>query len=64
MSAPQRYPMLPGEPPELLVHDEPMQCPYLPEQTARLPLRLPLARYGNQFSAGVDEAAWMTFKPA
>jgi arginine-tRNA-protein transferase len=44
MSAPQRYPMLPGEPPELLVHDEPMQCPYLPEQNARLPLRLPLAR--------------------
>jgi arginine-tRNA-protein transferase len=44
MSAPQRYPMLPGDPPELLVHDEPMQCPYLPEQTARLPLRLPLSR--------------------
>ncbi|MDD9933728.1 MAG: arginyltransferase [Myxococcales bacterium] len=44
MSAPQRYPMLPGNPPELLVYDEPMECPYLPEQTARLPLRLPLAR--------------------
>lgn len=44
MSAPQRYPMLPGEPPELLVHDEPIQCPYLPGRTARLPLRLPLAR--------------------
>jgi arginine-tRNA-protein transferase len=44
MSAPPRYPMLPGDPPELLVHDEPMSCPYLPEQTARLPLRLPLAR--------------------
>jgi leucyl-tRNA---protein transferase len=44
MSAPQRYPMLPGDPPELLVHDEPMQCPYLPDQTARLPLRLPLSR--------------------
>ena len=36
--------MLPGDPPELLVHDEPMGCPYLPDQTARLPLRLPLAR--------------------
>lgn len=36
--------MLPGEPPELLVHDEPMACPYLPPQTARLPLRLPLSR--------------------
>jgi arginyl-tRNA--protein-N-Asp/Glu arginylyltransferase len=44
MSAPQRYPMLPGEPPELLVHDEPIECPYLPDRTARLPLRLPLAR--------------------
>ncbi len=47
MSAPQRYPMLPGDPPELLVHDEPMPCPYLPGQTARLPLRLPLARLGR-----------------
>lgn len=52
MSAPQRYPMLPGDPPELLVHDEPMQCPYLPEQTARLPLRLPLARLSR---AQLDE---------
>jgi len=26
-------------------------------------LRLPLARYGNQFCAGVDETAWKTFKP-
>lgn len=44
MSAPRRYPMLPGDPPELLVHDEPMACPYLPSETARLPLRLPLSR--------------------
>lgn len=27
-------------------------------------LRLPLVRFGNQFAAGVDEAAWKTFKPA
>jgi len=26
-------------------------------------LRLPLARFGNQFAAGVDEAVWKTFKP-
>jgi arginyl-tRNA--protein-N-Asp/Glu arginylyltransferase len=52
MSAPQRYPMLAGDPPELLVHDEPMQCPYLPQQTARLPLRLPLSRLnGGQLDA-------------
>jgi len=44
MSAPPRYPLLPGDPPELLVHDEPIPCPYLPAQSARLPLRLPLAR--------------------
>jgi len=48
MSAPPRYPMLPGDPPELLVHDEPMGCPYLPEQQARLPLRLPLARLSGR----------------
>lgn len=28
-------------PPELLVHDEPMPCPYLPAPLARLPMRLP-----------------------
>ena len=33
--------ILAGEPPELLVHDEPMACPYLPGRTARLPMRLP-----------------------
>jgi arsenate reductase-like glutaredoxin family protein len=27
-------------------------------------LKLPLVRFGNLFSAGVDEAAWKTFKPA
>ncbi len=32
------------EPSELLVHDEPHPCPYLPGQIARLPFRLPLAR--------------------
>lgn len=33
---------LSGSPPERLVYDEPSRCPYLPGQTARLPLRLPL----------------------
>lgn len=28
-------------PPELVVYDEPMACPYLPGQRARLPMRLP-----------------------
>lgn len=35
-------PLLPGEPPELLVLDKASRCPYLPERTARLPLRLPI----------------------
>src|SRR6476659_4754831 len=52
MSAPQRYPLLPGDPPELLVHDELIPCPYLTGRNARLPLRLPLARLTpSQFDA-------------
>jgi arginine-tRNA-protein transferase len=37
----RRPPLIPGKPPEFLVVDEPCPCPYLPVQTARLPLRLP-----------------------
>lgn len=33
-----------ASPPELVVHDAPSPCPYLPEQTSRLPLRLPIRR--------------------
>ena len=33
-----------GVPPEWLVWDERIRCPYLSEQTARLPLRLPMRR--------------------
>src|SRR5262245_52915045 len=35
---------LPNAPPEWLVWDDTMRCPYLPAQTARLPLRLPMRR--------------------
>jgi arginyl-tRNA--protein-N-Asp/Glu arginylyltransferase len=31
-----------GDPPELLLYDEQEPCPYLPTETARLPMRLPL----------------------
>ena len=34
-------PLLSGDPPEWLVHDELSNCSYLPGQVARLPLRLP-----------------------
>jgi len=44
VSAPSRLPLVDGEPPELLVHDELIDCPYLPGETARLPLRLPIMR--------------------
>jgi len=41
----------PGDPPEWLVYDEPTRCPYLPGQTARFPLRLPLGPLdGNQLA--------------
>jgi arginine-tRNA-protein transferase len=33
--------VLPGSPPELVVYDKPGPCPYFPDRTARLPLRLP-----------------------
>lgn len=39
-SSPHR--LLPGTPPELLVHDASSSCPYLEDATARLPLRLPI----------------------
>lgn len=42
MSAPRRYPLLSGDPPELLVHDEVIPCPYLDDERARMPLRLPV----------------------
>lgn len=42
MSAPSPRRLLPGSPPELLVHDAPSSCPYLDGKTSRLPLRLPI----------------------
>lgn len=42
MSAPSTRRLLATHPPELVVYDELAQCPYLPDRTSRLPLRLPL----------------------
>ncbi len=36
--------MIVASPPELVVHDAPSHCPYLPAQLSRLPLRLPIRR--------------------
>jgi leucyl-tRNA---protein transferase len=33
--------IVPGHPPELIVYDRTSSCPYLPQRSARLPLRLP-----------------------
>lgn len=33
-----------ASPPELVVHDAPSPCPYLTDETSRLPLRLPIRR--------------------
>ncbi len=33
--------LLPADPPELLVYDEPTACPYLEDRQARMPLRVP-----------------------
>lgn len=35
-------PLLPGNPPELVVYDKPGRCPYLAGRVAHLPLRLPV----------------------
>jgi len=51
-----RYPQLPGNPPEWLVADVPMRCPYLPHATARLPLRLPVRPLSHdEFAARLEE---------
>ncbi|MCX4247236.1 arginyltransferase [Paraliomyxa miuraensis] len=44
MSAPPQRRVIVASPPELVVHDAPSPCPYLPEETSRLPLRLPIRR--------------------
>jgi arginine-tRNA-protein transferase len=39
-----QVPLIPGDPPELLVYDAPLSCPYLEGRTARMPLRLPVRK--------------------
>jgi arginyl-tRNA--protein-N-Asp/Glu arginylyltransferase len=47
---------LAGNPPEWLVSDTPMRCPYLSGQTARLPLRLPVRPLRrNEFAHRLEE---------
>lgn len=42
MSTMRNWSHVAGEPGEWIVYDRPSRCPYLPEQVARLPMRLPM----------------------
>jgi arginine-tRNA-protein transferase len=58
-----------GVPPEWLVWDEAIRCPYLPEQTARLPLRLPVRRLRpaeltDRLAAGDRRQGVLLYRPS
>lgn len=60
---------LPGAPPEWLVWDELSRCPYLPAQTARLPLRLPTRRlrpaeFARRLAAGDRRQGLLLYRPS
>ncbi len=60
---------LAGDPPEWLVFDAPTRCPYLPGQTARLPLRLPArplrpAEFAQRLRAGDRRQGALLYRPA
>ena len=60
---------LPGAPPEWLVWNQPSRCPYLPGQTARLPLRLPLRRlkpaeFSLRLAAGDRRQGLLLYQPS
>lgn len=60
---------LPGAPPEWLVWNETSRCPYLSEQTARLPLRLPMRRLkpaelGTRLAAGDRRQGLLLYRPS
>jgi leucyl-tRNA---protein transferase len=60
---------LPGAPPEWLVWEEPSRCPYLPGQTARLPLRLPMRRlrpaeFARRLAAGDRRQGLLLYRPS
>jgi arginyl-tRNA--protein-N-Asp/Glu arginylyltransferase len=63
-----RYVRLPGNPPEWLVSDTPVRCPYLPRKTARLPLRLPLRplnadQLAQRLEAGDRRQGLLLYRP-
>jgi len=63
------FPQLPGDPPEQIVLDELMRCPYLPGRMARLPLRLPARRLRPQelaqrLAAGDRRQGVLLYRPS
>lgn len=69
MSAPPQRRIIVASPPELVVHDAPSPCPYLPDQMSRLPLRLPIRRLrrgelGNRLAAGDRRQGLMLYRTA
>lgn len=60
--------LLDGEPPELLVYDELGRCPYLTEQKARLPMRLPVRpltrpEFDERLRAGDRRQGLLLYRP-
>lgn len=57
-----------GTPPELVVYDREQTCPYLKEQTARLPLRLPSrpltpTEFGKRLRGGDRRQGFVLYRP-
>ena len=58
-----------GETPEWVVYDAPIRCPYLPGETARLPLRLPARRlrpeeFAQRLRAGDRRQGLLLYRPS
>jgi arginine-tRNA-protein transferase len=58
-----------SNPPEWVLHDAPTRCPYLPGQTARLPLRLPTRpltpfEFAARLAAGDRRQGMFLYRPA
>jgi leucyl-tRNA---protein transferase len=61
--------LLPAEPPELLVYDEPTPCPYLEGRSARMPLRVPTrmltgAEFGERLRVGDRRQGVLLYRTA
>jgi arginine-tRNA-protein transferase len=69
MSITPRLRVVASQPPELVVYDEPGQCSYLPDQTWRLPLRLPVRpltreEFGARLASGDRRQGRLLYRTA